>query len=653
MALRNNSGAPEREGTMEQKVPAGGRQSVIPQLAAVQTSCGTARGAGGRRVTEEKTQASSGDVLVPQASSGDVPVLPASFGDVQVLPASSGDVLVSQALSGDVPVSPASSGDVPPSPASSGDLPVSPALSGYVPVSPVLSGHVPVSPASSGDVPLSPALSGDVLIPPTSSGDVPLSPALSGNVPIPPASSGDVPLSPASSGDVPLSSASSGDVPLSPVLSGNVPIPPASSGNVPIPPALSGDVLIPPASSGDVPLPKASSGNVPIPPASFGDEQDEDYCQESDFDSDSTPSSCDYPMLSPPAQRKKTCQGMVTTSQQSLVFSMAGWHPVALAPQAMMLPAQSVSRLTSPNNVQLPTDLTVLQQQLRTTASSGDVPLPPASSGDVPLPPASSGDVPIKPASSGDEQDEDLYRPESDFDSDSTPSSCDYPMLSPPAQRKKTCQGMVTTSQQSLVFSMAGWHPVALAPQAMMLPAQSVSRLTSPNNVQLPTDLTVLQQQLRTPASSGDVPLPPASSGDVPLPPASSGDVPLPPASFGDVPIKPASSGDDRMKTTVTIRRVILILMAHLFQATCTTTQCCHHLQKGRKHAKKYQTNTMYCHLPQTDCHLPQMSCHCLKWTDTCLRRTAKHFFQETETTLPILWPISKCAHQTLTKKTF
>lgn len=49
-------GAPEREGTMEQKVPAGGRQSVIPQLAAVQTSCGTARGAGGRRVTEEKTQ---------------------------------------------------------------------------------------------------------------------------------------------------------------------------------------------------------------------------------------------------------------------------------------------------------------------------------------------------------------------------------------------------------------------------------------------------------------------------------------------------------------------------------------------------------------------------------------------------------------------
>ncbi|XP_070175547.1 uncharacterized protein [Littorina saxatilis] len=126
-------------------------------------------------------------------------------------------------------------------------------------------------------------------------------------------------------------------------------------------------VLIPPASSGDVPLPKASSGNVPIPPASFGDEQDEDYCQESDFDSDSTPSSCDYPILSPPAQRKKTCQGMVTTRQQSLVFSMAGWHPVALAPQAMMLPAQSVSRLTFPNNVQLPTDLTVLQQQLRTT----------------------------------------------------------------------------------------------------------------------------------------------------------------------------------------------------------------------------------------------------------------------------------------------
>ena len=67
--------------------------------------------------------------------------------------------------------------------------------------------------------------------------------------------------------------------------------------------------------------------------------------------------------------------------------------------------------------------------------------------------------------------------------------------------------GVVAAGQQAVLTTMASGRPVAMAPQAVMVPTQTVSRLLSPttslsaNSVQLPATLNVLQRQLSAPGT--------------------------------------------------------------------------------------------------------------------------------------------------------
>ncbi|XP_070205034.1 helicase domino-like isoform X4 [Littorina saxatilis] len=69
--------------------------------------------------------------------------------------------------------------------------------------------------------------------------------------------------------------------------------------------------------------------------------------------------------------------------------------------------------------------------------------------------------------------------------------------------------GVVSAGQQGVFTSVSGARPVAMAPQTVMVPAQSVPRLLSPttslsaNTVQLPATLNVLQRQLSAPGVVG------------------------------------------------------------------------------------------------------------------------------------------------------
>lgn len=68
--------------------------------------------------------------------------------------------------------------------------------------------------------------------------------------------------------------------------------------------------------------------------------------------------------------------------------------------------------------------------------------------------------------------------------------------------------GVVAAGQQAVLTTMASGRPVAMAPQAVMVPTQTVSRLLSPttslsaNSVQLPATLNVLQRQLSAPGTN-------------------------------------------------------------------------------------------------------------------------------------------------------
>ncbi|KAL8561069.1 hypothetical protein ACOMHN_031013 [Nucella lapillus] len=70
--------------------------------------------------------------------------------------------------------------------------------------------------------------------------------------------------------------------------------------------------------------------------------------------------------------------------------------------------------------------------------------------------------------------------------------------------------GMVAAAgQQGVLSTVAGGRPVAMSPQAVMVPAQTVSRLLSPstslsaNTLQIPATLNVLQRQLSAPGIVG------------------------------------------------------------------------------------------------------------------------------------------------------
>lgn len=68
--------------------------------------------------------------------------------------------------------------------------------------------------------------------------------------------------------------------------------------------------------------------------------------------------------------------------------------------------------------------------------------------------------------------------------------------------------GVVAAGQQAVLTTVASGRPVAMAPQAVMVPTQTVSRLLSPatslsaNTVQLPATLNVLQRQLSAPGTA-------------------------------------------------------------------------------------------------------------------------------------------------------
>ena len=67
--------------------------------------------------------------------------------------------------------------------------------------------------------------------------------------------------------------------------------------------------------------------------------------------------------------------------------------------------------------------------------------------------------------------------------------------------------GVVAAGQQAVLTTVAGAHPVAVAPQAVMVPTQTVSHLLTPatclsaNTVQIPATLNVLQRQLSAPGT--------------------------------------------------------------------------------------------------------------------------------------------------------
>ncbi|XP_076435128.1 helicase domino-like isoform X2 [Babylonia areolata] len=69
--------------------------------------------------------------------------------------------------------------------------------------------------------------------------------------------------------------------------------------------------------------------------------------------------------------------------------------------------------------------------------------------------------------------------------------------------------GVVAAGQQGVLTTVAGARPVAMSPQAVMVPTQTVSRLLSPstslsaNTVQIPATLNVLQRQLSAPGVVG------------------------------------------------------------------------------------------------------------------------------------------------------